>query len=62
MAEMCRRFYAKLLVAITLLEIEGQNWPGPFAEMYRGFLLCKFWRILPGILLKDFSGHFFLPK
>ena len=34
-------------------------WPGPSAEMCRGFLLYKFWRILPGIFLGDFSGHFF---
>ena len=27
-----------------------------------GFLLCKIWRILPGILLEDFSGHFFPQK
>ena len=33
-------------------------WPGPSAEMCRGFLLCKFWRILPGIFLEDFSGTF----
>ena len=26
--------------------------------MCRGFLLHKFWRILPGIFLEDFSGHF----
>ena len=31
---------------------------GPSAEMCRGFLLNKFWRILPGIFLEDFSGHF----
>ena len=33
-------------------------WPGRSAEMCRGFLLYKFWRILPGIFLEDFSGHF----
>ena len=27
-----------------------------------GFLLYKFWRILPGIFLEDFSGHFFPRK
>ena len=37
-------------------------WPGPSAEMYRGFLLHNFWRILPGIFLEDFSGHFFPQK
>ena len=37
-------------------------WPGPSAEMCRGFLLDKFWRILPGIFLEDFSGHFFSAK
>ena len=30
---------------------------GPSAEMCRGLLLCKFGRILPGIFLKNFSGH-----
>ena len=34
-------------------------WPGPSAEMCRGFLVYRFWRILPGIFLEDFSGHFF---
>ena len=29
-------------------------WPGPSAEMCRGFLLDKFWRILPGIFLGTF--------
>ena len=37
-------------------------WPGPSAEMCRGLLLYKFWRILPGIFLEDFSGHFFPQK
>ena len=37
-------------------------WPGPSAEMCRGFLLYRFWRILPGIFLEDFSGHFFPQK
>ena len=37
-------------------------WPGPSAEMCRGFLLYKFWRIFPGIFLEDFSGHFFTRK
>ena len=35
---------------------------GPSAEMCRGFLLYKFWRILPGIFLGDFSGQFFPTK
>ena len=34
-------------------------WPGPSAESCRGFLLYRFWRILPGIFLEDFSVHFF---
>ena len=34
------------------------SWPGPSAESCQGFLLCKFWRILPGSFLEDFSGHF----
>ena len=40
---------------------ETRSWPGPSAEnlMRRGFLLYKFWGILPGIFLEDFSGHFF---
>ena len=38
------------------------TWPGPSAEMRRGFLLYKFWRILPGIFLEDFSEHFFPTK
>ena len=33
-------------------------WPGPAAEMCRGFLLYKIWRILSGIFLEDFSRHF----
>ena len=33
-------------------------WPGPSAEMCRGFLLYKFWRIFPGIFLEDFLGTF----
>ena len=33
-------------------------WPSPSAKIWRGFLWCKFWRILPGIFLEDFSGHF----
>ena len=39
-----------------------QSWPSPSAEMCRGFLLYKFRRILPGIFLEDFSGHFFPTK
>ena len=35
--------------------------PAP-AEMCQGFLLYKLWRILPGIFLEDFSGHFFPHK
>ena len=37
-------------------------WNGPSAEMCRGFLLYKLWRIFPGIFLEDFSGHFFPQK
>ena len=37
-------------------------WPGPSAERCRGFLLHQFWRILPGIFLEHFSGHFFPQK
>ena len=33
------------------------SWPGPSAEMCRGLLLCKIWRILPGIFLEKFSDH-----
>ena len=33
-------------------------WPGPSAEICRGILLYIFSRILPGIFLGDFSGHF----
>ena len=41
----------------------GRNsWPGPSAENCRGFLLYKIWRILSGIFLEDFSGHFFPTK
>ena len=36
----------------------AKGWPGPSTETCQGFLLYKFWRILPGILLEDFSGHF----
>ena len=42
--------------------LSKKYWPGPSAEMCRGFLLYKFWKILPGILLEDFSGHFFPQK
>ena len=35
-----------------------KSWPGPSAENCRGFLLYKMWRILSGIFLEDFSGHF----
>ena len=38
-----------------------KGWPGPSAEMCRGFLLYKLWKILLGIFLEDFSGHF-LPQ
>ena len=37
------------------------SWPGPSAEMRRGFLY-RLWRISPGIFLEDFSGHFFPHK
>ena len=40
----------------------GERWPGPSAEMCRGFLLHIFWRILPGVFLEDFSGHVFPHK
>ena len=33
-------------------------WPGPSAEMYQGFLLYKFWRILPGFSWRIFLGTF----
>ena len=39
-----------------------KHWPGPSADMCREFLLCKFWRILPGIFLEDFFGDFFPTK
>ena len=32
---------------------------GNLQKCVGGFLLYKFWRILPGIFLEDFSGHFF---
>ena len=35
----------------------GNSLCGLSAEMCRGFLLYRFWRILPGIFLEDFSGH-----
>ena len=44
------------------LAICGTPRPGPSAESCRGFLLYTFWRILPGIFLEDFSGHFFPTK
>ena len=37
---------------------EGKPWPGQSAEMCRRFLLLKFWRMLPGIFLEEFSAHF----
>ena len=40
----------------TLQKVRTNYWPGPSAETCRGFLLYKFWRILPGIFLEDFSG------
>ena len=36
--------------------------PAPSAGMCRGLLLYQLWRILPGIFLEDFSGHFFPQK
>ena len=47
---------------ILRIFLHPKVWPGPSAEMCRGFLLYKFWRILPGIFLEDFSGHFFPQK
>ena len=35
---------------------------GNLQKCVGGFLLYKFWRILPGIFLEDFSGHFFPQK
>ena len=36
--------------------------PAPLQKVVGDFLLYKFWRILPGIFLEDFSGHFFPTK
>ena len=35
---------------------------GNLQKCVGGFLLYKFWRILPGIFLEDFSGHFLPTK
>ena len=35
---------------------------GNLQKCVGGFLLYKFWRILPGIFPEDFSGHFFTQK
>ena len=35
---------------------------GNLQKCVGGFLLYKFWRILPGIFLEDFSGHFYPQK
>ena len=58
-----RKFGADILCFLGLSSSrEATFWPGPSAEMCRGFLLYNFWRILPGIFLEDFSGHFFPQK
>ena len=36
----------------------SKSWPGPLCRMCRGFLLYILCRILPGIFLEDFLGHF----
>ena len=35
------------------VEFQTITWPGPSAEMCRGFLSYRFWRILPGLFLED---------
>ena len=40
-------------------KVPGKVGPDPLQTMCRGFLLYNFLRILPGIFLEDFSGHFF---
>ena len=57
------RFASKPLFLLANDAITPWNcskiWPGPSAEMCRGFLFYKFWRILPGIYLNDiFLGTF----
>ena len=58
---LCETFFAARqdLTSIGPLSVQRPQNLGPSAEMCRGFLLYKFWRILPGIFLEDFSGHFF---
>ena len=36
--------------------------PAPLQKCVGEFVANKFWRILPGIFLEDFSGHFFPPQ
>ena len=45
---------------LHLLEVSGSL--APLQKCVGGFLLYKFWRILPGIFLEEFSGHFFPQK
>ena len=49
---------------LPTLKIFGKDFLAcpPLQKMCREFLLCKFWRILPGTFLEDFSGHFFPQK
>ena len=35
--------------------------PAPLQEVLGIFVVCEFWRVLPGIFLDDFSGQFCFP-
>ena len=61
---LCLHPYERFSFAPAFSERYFKNcWPGPSAEKNcRGFLLYKIWRILSGIFLEDFSGHFFPQK
>ena len=45
------------LILGALVQVDFLAWPS--AEMCRGFMLSIIWRIFPGIVLEDFSGHLF---
>ena len=62
MASIDRRLVFVRCCALLALYPDPKSRPSPSAEMCRGFLFYKFWRILPGIFLEDFSGRSFPQK
>ena len=47
-----------MLPRISLPRSSPNSWPGPSANISRGFLLYNFRRFLPGIFPEDSCGHF----